>query len=99
MVALPFTHGQAPDARLPFPKGRTMKENSSPALAVAGLTLGHVRTVADVQTMQRHGLASAGNVLNFATAPRRRPLPPLRRGPVNGNTPGTPAAAALQVAA
>ena len=89
----------APDAHS-LPKGCTMKQNSS--LAITGLALGHVRSNADVRMMQRHELPSAGNCLNFSTAPRR-PIPPVKRKAPrttrNGNTPSTPAAAMQQVAA
>ena len=78
-----------------------MKQNSSPSLAITGLTLGHVRSTADIDMMQRHELPSVANVLNFSTAPRR-PIPPVKRKAPrttrNSNTPTTPAAA-MQVAA
>lgn len=36
------------------------------------ITLGHVRTQGDIETMQRHGLTHAGNVLNLEA---HRPVP------------------------
>ena len=47
-----------------------------------GITLGHVRTQGDILTMQRHGIAQAGNVVNLSAVCTGNPLPPTSRGGV-----------------